>query len=164
MTKHTDGAPHPCLQHLTRKTTNNVSPRAVDDICGPECICLRPKIKRNSHRNLKLNASKHVLAWRQVHLSAVAAHCVAYQMSHESARVALCGQMNENRSVSYRSAFSHYSPSSRFAVQTSVEPLIPVRLSLPLSYFSAAAEQSHASSSSRHGVTSAGEHVRPTPP
>ena len=60
--------------------------------------------------------------------------------------------------------FQSLLPILRFSVQTSDEPLIPLGLShslplslslIPMSYFSAAAEQSHASSDSR--VTSAGE-------
>lgn len=41
-------------------------------------------------QSLKLNASRHVLAWRQVHLSAVVAYCVHYQTSHGSACRGVC--------------------------------------------------------------------------
>lgn len=156
-------------------TPAGVSSQAVDEICGLDAFVsdLKSKI---FVQNLKLNASRHVLAWKQVHLSAVVVYCVHYQISHESACRGTCVCVRRGIEKKTRLSLTvlisvitpHlqvFSPdlwrtvNSYQAVSLSPSPSLS-----PMSYFSAAAEQSHASSDSSCRVTSAGGDVWHTRP
>lgn len=122
-------------------TPASVSSQAVDEICGLDAFVSDLK-SEVFVQNLKFNASRHVLARKQVHLSAVVVYCVHYQISHGSACRGMCvcvrrgiGGNKEKHVCLLPFWFQSLLPIFRFSVQTSDEPLIPIRLShsLPLS-------------------------------